>query len=116
MWIQSRRGFTSAVKKNPSDTFLTVRFRALKHAKEWVNAYPELGKIIDHEGTDYPYRVKVDQSVWAEIQKKEILAIDYSNFKGMLDQVGKPGFHNLCMKVWTVFFNTEAAIKNDKQG
>jgi hypothetical protein len=114
MWNQSSLGFWSAVKKSPSDAHLTVRFRALKHAKEVQAKYPEVGEIIDHEGTDYPYRVKVDQAVWAEIQKKEVLAINYNNFKNHLDGIGKSGFHDLCSKVWGIFYPMEKMIKGDK--
>lgn len=116
MWIQSDKGFFSAVQK-PGEDGLTVRARVRKHLEELKSFHPGLigdCEITENEGTDYPYRIRCTHYQWAGVQFNEVMNIKYSNFKSHLDAVGKGGFHDLCSEVWSVLFNADKVCKADE--
>lgn len=85
MWIATKYGFYSAVSKGPKGS-VCVRARVESDLENLRQFLPAMGEIIKNAGTDYPYRIYVNQSAWAEVMAEMATGIDYSNFK---DEVAK---------------------------
>lgn len=106
MWIFTSNAFISAVEFDPCNgldldglippeprTHLMVRARDRQHL---VNFGFSESKIVESMDADYPYRVFVSKSIFADMLKRHAEEIDYENFKnkaheampyGMLSEV-----------------------------
>jgi hypothetical protein len=84
MWLITNFGFFSIVEKSEdkgNDT-LTVRARVRADLEELGKRYlPGMGAIVEHGGTDYPYRATASRAELAIAVLHATLDIDYSNFK-----------------------------------
>lgn len=86
MWVFSKIGFYSAVQKQgcrPDE--VEVRSRCRGDLERLNRAVKGDYKIISNEGTDYPYRIRLSKSVWAEFCYDQAVDIDYNNFKNTID-------------------------------
>ena len=82
MWIFTETGFVSAVKKPQDNGLVSIRARdkvSLQPLEE-LTGQP----IINTPDGDYPYRIFVEQELFAAWVTKCALDIDYSNFKGRM--------------------------------
>jgi hypothetical protein len=85
MWIMSRHGFFSVVKKpSCSNGELEVRARCRKDLERLKKQTGSKSKILTNAGTDYPFRTRMRQEIWAKFLADEAMEINYANFK---DQV-----------------------------
>lgn len=89
MWIFNVDGFFSAVedRKNPVYVIVRARYREdLEKIREKIN----LRFVVeDTPDADYPYRLGMSKSRWAEYVSKSAGGINYDNFKSVaLKDVG----------------------------
>ncbi|WP_312669048.1 NUDIX hydrolase [Stutzerimonas nitrititolerans] len=81
MWLFTKFGFFSVVKKGTNDD-LTIRSRTRSDLDRLRNHYlPSLSASRAHEGTDYPWRATASASALAEAMSAIAQDIDYANFK-----------------------------------
>jgi hypothetical protein len=105
MWIFTETGYISAVRKGPNPNELSVRSRDRKSLEELAEVADV--EIIKTPNGDYPYRVFVDEIVFAKWFADQALNIDYSNFKSrVFDTRGYEYAHELS-RVWSVMLDTE---------
>jgi hypothetical protein len=105
MWIFTETGFISAVRKGPNPKELSVRSRDRLSLEPLAKVAAV--EIIKTPNGDYPYRVFVDDQVFAKWLAEEALNVDYSNFKSRVyDTRGDVYAHELS-RVWSVMVDTE---------
>lgn len=95
MWIMTKTGFISVVQKPDDKSTLTVRARVKGQIE---SIFPD-AKVTTGKGTDYLYRAKVGRIEVAEVIHKQIMSLDYSNFKSAIKD---DEYHDACMGCWTV--------------
>ncbi len=104
MWIMTKNGFLSAVKKTPGDK-ITVRARRLDDIEYAAKCMKVKKKdILKNVGTDYQYRIIVSQSDFAKFMEQESLDIDYANFKNA-SCLGDKRRHDAYFKCWEALWN-----------
>ncbi len=105
MWIFSETGFVSAVRKVDAPDVITVRSRdriSLESLAACANS-----EIVKSPDGDYPYRIFIDQNVFAKWAQEVVQGIGYDNFKSHVAQVrGYDYAHNL-HDVWAAMLRTE---------
>ena len=117
MWIFSKYGFYSAVcatqgRGGPIDSErVVVRARERGHLERLQERFADpLGKaeILDHVGTDYPYRIVVPRDAWTRVCTWLAAELDYTNFKDAVwhDQ-GDSRYEKALHKVWTTMYGLE---------
>lgn len=95
MWICFKDSFLSIVEDTRDANKLLVRARVAGDI-ERIFGYNRV-EVIKGAGTDYQYRASIDAHTVANTLRREILAIDYPNFK---DSVKDDCHHNAYMDVW----------------
>ena len=107
MWIFTETGFVSAVRNFSEKDKLVVRARDQK-SLEGLADYVGL-EIISTPSNDYPYRVFVDDSVFAAWLSKQTMAVDYTNFKDRVHDSRGHDFAGALMSVWSAMHQVEDA-------
>jgi hypothetical protein len=82
MWTFTKSGFYSVVKKPgcaPDD--LEVRARCRKDLEVLKKSTGVKSKILTNFGTEYQFRIRMKQQIWAKFLADEAMSIDYPNFK-----------------------------------
>jgi hypothetical protein len=74
-----------------------------------------MGEIIENEGTDYPYRIYVNQSAWAEVMAEMATGIDYPNFKESVMKSQGPERAHLYSRVWSILYGAEERLRHETQ-
>ena len=82
MWIASKFGFFSIVRKNPGECHVRARMR--EDLKNLIAASRIDAEISTREESDYRYRVIVEESVVEKIMATLAETLDYDNFKSMI--------------------------------
>ena len=84
MWIMTTDGFFSAVQNKDDPKTVLIRARR-RDDLERLNKYI-MGdnKIMEWAGADYPYRIIIKKSIWADYVSNKALNISYSNFKATI--------------------------------
>lgn len=105
MWIFTETGFISAVRKGATPCELSVRSRdrlSLEPLATLAGA-----EIIKTPNGDYPYRLFIDDQVFAMWVAEQAKRLNYSNFKSkVFDTRGYEYAHELG-RVWSVMLETE---------
>jgi hypothetical protein len=105
MWIFTKNGFVSAVRKKEYPDFITVRARDRESLTGLADfAAAEIAKSPDG---DYPYRAFVRPDVFANWVAEESLDIDYHNFKTKVSQTRGYQFVAALHDVWTAMLQVE---------
>jgi hypothetical protein len=100
MWLMTNFGFFSIVKKEGEEN-VTVRARAKEDLLNLKIRYlPSMGAIEVSDYTDYRYRVRVPQEVFAEALRVIALDIDYPNFKSSVAATQGKARAKLYEDVW----------------
>jgi hypothetical protein len=95
MWIATKDGLLSAVQSRKSKGLMVVRGRNRRHL---VKLAKESGRPIHRtDDADYPYRVFVSRSTLATFLVKEVLDINYANFK---DSVKDKQYSDFLLRTW----------------
>jgi hypothetical protein len=107
MWIMSRHGFFSVVKKpSCAPDELEVRARCRKDLEVLKKQTGSKSKILTNAGTDYPFRIVMRQEIWAKFLADEAMEINYANFKDEVlfgkseTQRGRKHRHDVYFEVW----------------
>jgi hypothetical protein len=105
MWIFTKHGFISAVRKNAHPDVLTIRARDKQSLEELI-AFTgvELAKSPDG---DYPYRVFVKPELFAQWVSSQALAVDYNNFKSEVAKQRGHEFAGPLHNVWSAMLEVE---------
>jgi len=94
MWICFNDAFVSAVKAPwPDVDCLLVRARRKAHL---TKLFPRM-RITHTPQNDYHWRVTVPAKQWADLVAKQIMNIDYDNFK---DSVKERKLHDMYALWW----------------
>ena len=107
MWIFTETGFVSAVRHRSEKDKLVVRARDQKSLDGLAN-YVGL-EIISTPSNDYPYRVFVDDAIFATWLSKQTMAIDYTNFKDRVHDTRGHDFAGTLLSVWSTMRHVEDA-------
>jgi hypothetical protein len=91
MWIFTETGFVSAVRHFKEKDKLVVRARDKKSLEGLANSFGL--DVVSTPSNDYPYRVFVDDSVFAAWLSKQTMAVDY--------------FADALMSVWSAMHQVE---------
>ena len=82
MWICLNKAFLSVVRKDGKPNELCVRARRREHIN---NVFPN-AKVIKTPDNDYRYRTFIADTEVAEVISKNIVDIDYNNFKNSVEE------------------------------
>ncbi len=104
MWVFTTSGFVSAVLK---DGAIQVRARDRKSLELLVKATG--AEVVATPLADYPYRIAISNEQFAGWITKQVLAIDYKNFKSEVADTRGYGFAKPLNQVWSVMHDVEDA-------
>jgi len=111
MWVFTKNGFVSAVRKKEHPEVLTIRARDRLSLEDLASvAKVEIGKSTTG---DYPYRVFVDPKVFADWLAAEAMAIDYDNYKNEVARTRGYGFAGPLSDVWAAMLDVTDAEANN---
>jgi hypothetical protein len=108
MWIMTTIGFFSIVQKpeDKRDDTLTICSRVKSDLIALRDQYlSNLGPIVAHSGTDYPYRATASRIDVSAALEKFTQDIDYDNFKNAVASRQDHSHASLYGKVWSTLYN-----------
>lgn len=105
MWVFTDTGFVSAVRKGPLPNQLSVRSRDRLSLEPLAKAAG--AEIIKSPNGDYPYRVFVDDEVFAKWAFDQVKSIRYSNYKSQVANTRGYEYAHELSRVWGVMLATE---------
>ena len=113
MWVFTKNGFVSAVRKDEHPEVLTIRARDRISLEDLAAiAEVEIGKSTSG---DYPNRVFVAPKVFADWLFAEAMAIDYNNYKNEVARTRGYDFAGPLSDVWLAMHDvTDAEANNDE--
>ena len=85
MWIMTVDGFYSVVKKPGQENEGNGSIQGKTDLEKLLNKLNSEISIQEGVGTDYPFRVVMSQTDWADYLQKTAMDIEYDNFKNTLD-------------------------------
>ncbi len=104
MWIASKLGFFSVVKKAPN--FYHVRGRSKRDIENIIEAADLFLQVEEDQVADYRYRVIVTEKEYQRVMTALMETVDYRNFKDMIhdnpDQKDKYSYYS---KIWGEMFD-----------
>lgn len=103
MWLFTQTGFVSAVVDRDDNERLVVRSRDRASLEPLAGLSGD--EIIVGAGTDYPYRVGCDRSVFQRWADQQIESIDYTNFKDRVYDTRGEDFAHALMGVWVAMLD-----------
>lgn len=102
MWIVSTKGFFSIVFKNGAYQVRARELLDIQNACSMLNI--PRSEIVDNEGTDYAYRIKVDVDQVRYLLLALSETVDYSNFKDAVKHTpGQDHKVGALMQIWSIF-------------
>jgi 8-oxo-dGTP pyrophosphatase MutT (NUDIX family) len=107
MWLFTRFGFFSVVRKTDADT-LTIRSRTRGDLDRLRNHYlPSLSPSQQHQGTDYPWRGTAEPAALEQAMALIVRDIQYPNFKDeVAASLGKDRAKRYG-KVWSALYDMQ---------
>lgn len=105
MWVFTKNGFVSAVRKNEYREVITIRGRdrlSLEHLSSISGS-----KIAKSPNGDYPYRLFVAPKIFADWLVEEAMSIDYHNFKSVVAKERGYEFAGPLHDVWAAMLQVE---------
>lgn len=106
MWILTTRGMYSVVLEADRPGWVLVRARRrddLERLMELVEPHVRrLPPVIATPERDYPFRIKLQGRVWADVAEALAQEIDYTNFKDEVERVQGRWRHDVYARVWTI--------------
>lgn len=98
MWVFTNNAFFSVVKDRDNKTGVVVRARV---PGDLENTFGSVHKVHETDDSDYRFRMYLDQEYVAETIQRNILEIDYDNFKNSIPKDDKDRY-SYYTKVWAV--------------
>jgi hypothetical protein len=105
MWIFTKSGFVSAVRKKENPDVLTVRARD-RQSLEDLSALAD-SKIAKSPDADYPYRTFVSTDVFTSWLADAVVDLDYHNFKSAVSKSRGYEFTHALHDVWVGMLKVE---------
>ena len=105
MWRSSR--FVRSVRHRSEKDKLVVRARDQKSLESLSNSVGL--DIFETPSNNYPYRVFVDDTVFATWLCKQTMAVDYPNFKDHVYDTRGHDFAGTLLSVWSAMHQVEDA-------
>lgn len=107
MWLMTETGFVSAVTHWEDPETIVVR------ARDYDSLLPIADfadKVIQHTpDNDYPIRVHIARSVFAEWVAKQVEVMTYSNYKDRMYTTRGRDFTHALSSVWSTMHQVETA-------
>ena len=105
MWVFTESGFVSVIRHHSDAGKLVVRARDYKSLEGLANA---IGLDIEPSpGRDYPYRVFIDDSTFATWISKQVMNINYTNYKDHMEAIRDHDFSGALHSVWSAMQQVE---------
>jgi hypothetical protein len=105
MWVFTESGFVSVIRHHSEAGKLVVRARDLQSLKGLANA---IGlDIVPTPGSDYPYRTVTDDNAFATWLSKQVMRIDYTNYKDRMEVARGHDFAGALLGVWSTMRQVE---------
>ena len=98
MWICLNDGFLSIVQIDDNPGMLQVRARKRSHLESFLRGSSFERNIFRTPDRDYHWRVSLGRSTVVELLERQVLGIDYSNFKA---SVQDPRLHDMYATWWS---------------
>lgn len=98
MWICFNNAFVSAIENINNPNMLVIRARHKDHLN---NLFPDATVTVT-PNRDYRYRIDVTKQEFADMVSKNIMNINYNNFK---KSVNDNDLHDLYAKFWTLHYS-----------
>ena len=114
MWLFTNNGFMSAIRFDNSKPEITVRARDKKSLAELIERTGS--EIVVLTGTDYPYRLIIDEAEWSSYVAEKAMEIDYRNFKNEVYKTRGKDFAHLLSEVWGVMLEAERLEWEEESG
>ena len=105
MWVFTQHGFVSAVQHFENPEQIVVRSRD-KESLALAGAFFEK-EIISSPRNDYPFRIILSRTQFAEFMQTEVAMLDYTNFKSRLDVSRGELWHDTASQVWSIMHDIE---------
>ena len=110
MWLMTSIGFFSIVQKPDDRTrnTLTIRTRVKGDLEALRQGYlPDMGEILEHQGTDYRYRAVAPKASVASALSQLTLNLDYDNFKDEVRRVQGDERARTYGEVWCALYRLQ---------
>ena len=105
MWVFTESGFVSVIRHHSEAGKLVVRARDHQSLEGLAHA---VGLDIEPSpGRDYPYRVCIDDSTFATWLSKQIMKINYTNYKSHMEEIRDHDFSSALHSVWSAMRQVE---------
>ena len=105
MWVFTESGFVSVIRHQSEAGKLVVRARDHQSLEGLANA---VGLDIEPSPErDYPYRVCIDDSTFATWLSKQIMKINYTNYKDHMESIRDHDFSGALLSVWSAMQQVE---------
>ena len=105
MWVFTESGFVSAVRHHSEAGKLVISARDFKSLEGRANA---IGLDIEPTpGSDYPYRTVTDDSAFAAWLSKQVMGVNYTNYKDHMEVTRGHDFTGALQNVWSAMRQVE---------
>ena len=105
MWVFSEGGFISAVATKVDSGIVRLRARD-RQSLEDISGYFQVA-IEKSPDRDYPYRLEVTNEQFASWIVREIIHINYTNFKSRVHETRGREFAGALSRVWSIMHDVE---------
>lgn len=112
MWTFTETGFTSAVQHRDNPELLVVRGRDLLSLEPITASFPHL-EITSSATSDYPHRIIMTKTEYAQWVVNNITELNYPNFKNRVYQTRGQKFAHLLSNVWSTMLGAEDQAAQD---
>ena len=105
MWVFTESGFVSVIRHHSEAGKLVIRARDHQSLEGLANA---IGLDIEPTpGSDYPYRTVIDDNAFATWLSKQIMKINYTNYKSHMEDIRDHDFSSALHSVWSAMRQVE---------
>lgn len=107
MWVFTESGFVSVIRHHSEAGKLVIRARDHQSLEGVANA---IGLDIEPTpGSDYPYRAVAVDSAFVTWLSKQVMRIDYTNYKDRMELSRGHDFAGALLGVWSTMRQVEDA-------
>lgn len=107
MWLVTPYGFYSAIAHRSKPDTLIVRARARTDLETLIERFELNATIETILKADYPHRIELPKSTWADVVARMAQSIDYANFKDEAKRVSGKRRADVLMRVWSALRDIE---------
>ena len=105
MWVFTESGYVSVIRHHSEAGKLVIRARDHQSLEGPANA---IGLDIEPTpGSDYPYRTVTDDSAFAAWLSKQVMRVNYPNYKDHMEVARGHDFTGALHNVWSAMRQVE---------